>query len=229
MKELSKTTKGVDIRNGRDSTRGFTNGLTNGFTNGNGYRDGRKLKESRSHGKVLAVFVLAMLVLSVVAMLTWQSKSAGAIKIDGSFDDWQGVEKTTKARDLGVPENIDIAEYATAESGKNVAFYAKVYGNLLAGDGRYIVEAPSENPVYVANQRETAIPNANGRDVAYVFVDTDNNPATGFKPSQNFAVGADRAIEILGKNGRIEASRVLTFAGVVQQEWNWHIGESVAA
>ncbi|MEM3567651.1 MAG: hypothetical protein QXS83_03705, partial [Thermoplasmata archaeon] len=80
MNELSKTTKGVDIRNGRGSTRGFTNGLTNGFTNGNGYRDGRKLKESRSHCKVLAVFVLAMLVLSVVAFLTWQSSNAGAIK-----------------------------------------------------------------------------------------------------------------------------------------------------
>ncbi|MEM3396179.1 MAG: NosD domain-containing protein [Thermoplasmata archaeon] len=229
MKELSKTTKGVDIRNGRDNTRGFTNGLTNGFANGNGYRNGRKLRESKSHGKVLVVFVLAMLVLSVVAFLTWQSSNAGVIKIDGSFEDWQGVEKTTKERDFGVPENIDIEEYATAEIGKNVAFYAKVYGNLLAGDGRYIVEAPSENPVYVANQRETAIPNANGRDVAYVFIDTDNNPTTGFKPSVNFAVGADKAIEIVGKNGKIEASRVLTFAGVVQQEWNWHICESVAA
>ncbi|MEM4161242.1 MAG: hypothetical protein QW531_04595, partial [Thermoplasmata archaeon] len=167
MKLESKTTKSLGLRNGRDNTRGFTNGLTNGFTNGNGYRTGRKLKESRSHGKVLAVFVLAMLVLSVVAFLTWQSSNAGAIRIDGSFEDWQGVEKTTKARDLGVPENIDIEEYATAETGKNVAFYAKVYGNLLAGDGRYIVEAPSENPVFVATQRETAIPNANGRDVAY--------------------------------------------------------------
>ncbi|MEM3525732.1 MAG: NosD domain-containing protein, partial [Thermoplasmata archaeon] len=137
--------------------------------------------------------------------------------------------KTTKARDLSVPENIDIAEYATAEAGKNVAFYAKVYGNLLAGDGRYIVEAPSENPVYVANQRETAIPNANGRDVAYVFVDVDNNPGSGFKPSQTFAVGADKAIEIVGKNGKVEVSRVLSFAGVVQQEWTWETGESVAA
>ncbi|MEM3397306.1 MAG: NosD domain-containing protein [Thermoplasmata archaeon] len=229
MKLESKTTKSLGLRNGRDNTRGFTNGLTNGFTNGNGYRNGRKLKESRSHGKILAVFVLAMLVLSVVAVLTWESSNAGAIKIDGSFEDWQSVAKTPKERDFGVPENIDIEEYATAESGKNVAFYAKVYGNLLAGDGRYIIEAPSDNPVYVANQRETAIPNVNGRDVAYVFVDTDNNAATGFKPSPNFAVGADKAIEIVGKNGKIEASRVLTFAGVVQQEWTWVIGESVAA
>ncbi|MEM4160522.1 MAG: NosD domain-containing protein, partial [Thermoplasmata archaeon] len=157
------------------------------------------------------------------------NSTASSIRIDGSFEDWQGVERTTKERNFGVPENIDIEEYATAETGKNVAFYAKVYGNLLAGDGRYIVEAPSENPVYVANQRETAIPNANGRDVAYVFVDTDNNPATGFKPSQNFAVGADKAIEIVGKNGKIEASRVLTFAGVVPPEWTWVIGESVAS
>ncbi|MCX8173447.1 MAG: right-handed parallel beta-helix repeat-containing protein [Thermoplasmata archaeon] len=237
MKLESKTTRSLGLRNKRDKSHGFTNGLTNGFTNGltNGLTNGkqpklgRKIKEKANHGKLLAVFVLAVLVLSVVAVLTWQSSSTDTIKIDGRFDDWQGVEKTSRARDATVPENIDIAEYATAETGRNVAFYAKVYGNLLDGEGRYIVEAPSENPVYVANQRETAIPNANGRDVAYVFVDTDNNPATGFKPSQNFAVGADRAIEIIGKNGKIEASRVLAFAGVVQQEWAWTIGESVAA
>ncbi|MEM4293654.1 MAG: NosD domain-containing protein [Thermoplasmata archaeon] len=78
MKLESKVTKGVGLRNARCNTRGFTNG----FTNGNGYRNGRKLKESRNHGKILAVFVLAMLVLSVVAVLTWQSSSAGVIKIN---------------------------------------------------------------------------------------------------------------------------------------------------
>ncbi|MEM3567324.1 MAG: right-handed parallel beta-helix repeat-containing protein [Thermoplasmata archaeon] len=227
MRLESKTTKSLGLRSSCYHICDFTNRLTNGFANRRHARDCRKLKES--YCKILAVFVLALLGMSVVAFLTWQSSSAGAIKIDGSFEDWQGVEKTTKARDASVPENIDLAEYAIAETGKNMAFYAKVYGNLLTGDGRYILEAPSENPVYVANARETAIPNANGRDVAYVFVDTDNNQETGFKPSQNFAVGADKAIEIVGKNGKIEASRVLTFAGVVQQEWNWHIGESVAA
>ncbi|MEM4308815.1 MAG: NosD domain-containing protein [Thermoplasmata archaeon] len=229
MKLESKTPKSLGLRNGRDNTRGFTNGLTNGFTNGNSHRTGRKLKESRNHDKILAVFVLAMLVLSVVAFLTWQSGNASSIKIDGSFEDWQGVEKTTKGRDVSVPENIDIEEYATADLGKNVAFYAKVHGRFLAGNCSPAGETLSEHNVSFATQRETAIPNVNGRDVAYVFVDTDNNPTTGFKPSVNFAVGADRAIEMVGKNGKIEASRVLSFAGVVQQEWTWNIGDSVPA
>ncbi|MEM4292718.1 MAG: right-handed parallel beta-helix repeat-containing protein [Thermoplasmata archaeon] len=232
MELEGKVTKGVGLRNGRDNNRGFRNGLTNGFTNGHGYsngRNGRKLKESRSHGKVLAIFVFAMLVVSVVAVLTWQSKSAGTIRIDGRFEDWQGVAKCTKPRNDSVPANIDIAEYASADFGRNVAFYAEVHGSFLAGDGSPATETVSEPNVSFATQRETAIPNVNGRDVAYVFVDTDNNPATGFKPSQNFAVGADKAIEIVGKNGKIETSRVLTFAGVVQQEWTWNIGESVDA
>ncbi|MEM4308139.1 MAG: NosD domain-containing protein [Thermoplasmata archaeon] len=229
MRLEGKTTKCLGLGNGKDNTRGFTNGLTNGFTNGNGYRNSRKLKESRSHGKILAVFVLAMLVLSVVAFLTWQSNGASAIIIDGNFKDWQRISKTTKPNAGDVPDNIDIAEYATAETGKNVAFYFKVYGNLLAGDGKYFVEASSGTPVYVSNHIETAIPNANGRDLAYVFIDIDANPSTGFKPSDNFAVGADRALEILGKNGKIEASRVLSFAGVVQHEWAWNIGETVAS
>jgi len=200
-----------------------------GFINGLKYENKHLTrKEEKKYGKFLAIFLLGMILLSVGVILTWQSGNANAIRIDGNFEDWQGVAKTTKPRDLSVPENIDIAEYATAEAGKNMAFYAKVYGKMLEGDGRYIVEA-SSNPVYVAQQRETAIPNANGRDVAYVFIDVDNNPNTGFKPSQNFPVGADKAIEIAGKNGKIEISRVLSFAGVVQQEWTWNIGESVAA
>jgi len=225
---------------------GFTNGLTNGYTNGlTNTPNGRTLRNSsgneKKHGKILAerrglgrgrspilaVAVLCFLVLGVFAVLTYQSQQRNMISIDGNFDDWQGVAKQSKQRLSDVPENIDIAEYASTESGRNVAFYAMVYGNMLYGDGRYIVEAPSENPVYVAENREKAIPNANGRDVAYVFIDIDNNANTGFKPSEKFAVGADRAIEVVGKNGKIEASRVLEFAGTVPYEWNWIVKQSV--
>ncbi|MEM3396733.1 MAG: right-handed parallel beta-helix repeat-containing protein [Thermoplasmata archaeon] len=229
MRLKSRTTKGIDFYSVRKNGSSAKNGFTNGLQGSNWKRSMTMTRNRAKYGKAGIGVLFAVLVFSAVGVLAWQGVSSNVIKIDGSFEDWQGVEKTTRARDLGVPENIDIAEYATAESGKNVAFYAKVYGNLLVGDGRYIVEAPSENPVYVAYQRETAIPNQNGRDVAYVFVDTDNNAATGFKPSVNFAVGADKSIEIVGKNGKIEACRVLTFAGVVQQEWTWVIGESVAA
>ncbi|MCX8173767.1 MAG: right-handed parallel beta-helix repeat-containing protein [Thermoplasmata archaeon] len=229
MKLRSKTTKGMAYQSARGNFQENRHGLTNGFQSGdlNGCRTGTV--KGRSYGKVCIGVLFTVVAVGVAAVLTLQGSSTGPIKIDGMFDDWHGVDKTTKARDTRLPENIHIAEDATVETGKNVAFYAKVYGNLLAGDGRYIVEVPSENPVYVANQRETAIPNANGRDVAYVFVDIDNNPSSGFRPSANFAVGADRAIEVIGKNGKIEASRVLLFAGVVQQEWTWNIGESVAA
>ncbi|MCX8173453.1 MAG: right-handed parallel beta-helix repeat-containing protein [Thermoplasmata archaeon] len=221
MKLASKTTKSLGLRNQRESYSGFTNESLKKQSKNYGSRTGT--------GRFAALFVLVLLVVSAIAVLTCQNRDTDTIRVDGSFEDWRSVEKTTKARDLSVPDNIDIAEYATVETGINVAFYAKVYGCMLSGDPRYIVETPSENPVYVSHQRETAIPNTNGRDVAYVFVDTDNSPATGFKPSPNFAVGADKAIEIVGKNGRIEASRVLSFAGIVQQEWTWTVGESVAA
>jgi hypothetical protein len=183
----------------------------------------------RGWNPILAIAVLCFLVLGVFAVLTYQSQQKNIIAIDGNFDDRQGVAKQSKERLSDVPENIDIAEYASTESGRNVAFYAMVYGNMLYGDGRYIVEVPNENPVYIAEIRENAIPNANGRDVAYVFIDTDNNANTGFKPSDKFAVGADRAIEVVGKNGKIEASRVLEFAGTVPYEWNWVVKQSADA
>ena len=221
-----RTTKGVNIRKAHGTAR--MPGLTNGLTNGLNVRTLRKSSgNEKKHGKILSVAVLCFLVLGVFAVLTYQSQQKNTITIDGNFDDWQGVAKQSKERTTNVPENIDISEYASTESGRNVAFYAKVYGNMLYGDGRYIVEVPNENPVYVAEIRENAIPNANGRDVAYVFIDIDNNANTGFKPSDKFAVGADRAIEVVGKNGKIEASRVLEFAGTVPYEWNWVVKQSV--
>jgi len=230
-----RTTKGIEIRKMQRNARrtGFTNGLTHGYTNGltNGL-SGKGMRahgSEKKHGKILALAVLGFLVLGVFAVLTYQNQQRNTIAIDGNFDDWQGVAKQSKERTTNVPENIDIAEYASTETGKNVAFYAKVFGNMLYGDGRYIVEVPNENPVYVAEIREKAIPNANGRDVAYVFIDTDNNANTGFKPSDKFVVGADKAIEIFGKNGKIEASRVLEFAGTVPYEWNWVVKQSVDA
>ncbi|MEM3444536.1 MAG: right-handed parallel beta-helix repeat-containing protein [Thermoplasmata archaeon] len=47
---------------------------------------GRFLKESTSYCKVLAVFVLALLVLSAVPFLTWQGRSASVIKINASTE-----------------------------------------------------------------------------------------------------------------------------------------------
>ena len=220
-----KVTPGLGMKKeyGKSPRKGLINGLGK-------IENERSAPAKNTKGvKIIAVAVLCFLVLGVFAMLTYQSQQRNTIAIDGNFDDWQGVAKQSKDRMNGVPENIDIAEYASTESGRNVAFYAKVYGNMLYGDGRYIVEVPNENPVYVAEIREKAIPNANGRDVAYVFIDTDNNANTGFKPSEKFAVGADRAIEVLGKNGKIEASRVLEFAGTVPYEWNWVVRQSVDA
>jgi len=220
-----KVTPGLGMKKeyGKSPRKGLINGLGK-------IENERSAPAKNTKGvKIIAVAVLCFLVLGVFAMLTYQSQQRNTIAIDGNFDDWQGVAKQSKDRMNGVPENIDIAEYASTESGRNVAFYAKVYGNMLYGDGRYIVEVPNENPVYVAEIREKAIPNANGRDVAYVFIDTDNNANTGFKPSEKFAVGADKAIEILGKNGKIEASRVLEFAGTVPYEWNWVVRQSVDA
>jgi len=86
MQVNSKTTKGLEYRNVPDYRHGYTNGLTNGFVNGNRQRLARK-KEEKKYGKIFAIFLLGMLVLSVVAILAWQSGNANAIRIDGNFDD----------------------------------------------------------------------------------------------------------------------------------------------
>ncbi|MEM3494058.1 MAG: hypothetical protein QXD15_06855, partial [Thermoplasmata archaeon] len=118
MKLLSRTTAGPVVKHRKEKR--MTEIRPRGYSH-------RNSTEKSKYGIFAVFFVFGFLVLATLVMIAWQTDNGGIIKIDGKFDDWLGVAKTTKERDLSVPENIDIAEYATAEAGKNVAFYAKVY------------------------------------------------------------------------------------------------------
>ncbi|MEM4161086.1 MAG: right-handed parallel beta-helix repeat-containing protein, partial [Thermoplasmata archaeon] len=72
MELKSETTRSIRLRNGRNNNHCFTKGLKNGFAYTNARKTGRKLKESMCHRNIQALFVLAILVLNIGAVHTWQ-------------------------------------------------------------------------------------------------------------------------------------------------------------
>ncbi len=76
------------------------------------------------------------------------------------------------------------------------------YANLTVS----VYIGPSNRPVVL------------GEDVARVFVDADNDTATGFRID---AIGADYLAEVRGKFGEITASTLSWFTGAGQLEWSW--------
>jgi hypothetical protein len=63
-------------------------------------------------------------------------------------------------------------------------------------------------------------PEIKGQDSAYIFIDTDTNPYTGYRLS-NMEVGAEYMIEISGKYGYIFNSSYNIFNGSTSRDWNW--------
>jgi KaiC/GvpD/RAD55 family RecA-like ATPase/photosystem II stability/assembly factor-like uncharacterized protein len=61
-------------------------------------------------------------------------------------------------------------------------------------------------------------PPRTGTDVVRVFVDANRTPWSGYLVD---GMGADALIELEGKNGRLVASRLLSFNGSTQGQWSW--------
>ena len=61
-------------------------------------------------------------------------------------------------------------------------------------------------------------PPTNGYDITRIYVDSDNNSATGYSYS---GLGADHLIEFTGKYGIIKSSSTMEFIGSNQGQWNW--------
>src|SRR5438876_4210926 len=61
-------------------------------------------------------------------------------------------------------------------------------------------------------------PAALGEDVVRIFLDIDNSTFSGYSIG---GIGADRLVEIHGKDGTVTQSAVLTFSGSFPGQWDW--------
>ncbi|MCX8173613.1 MAG: helix-hairpin-helix domain-containing protein [Thermoplasmata archaeon] len=134
-------------------------------------------------GVKVGTFILAsFLILTSVFVLWYATRPTGRIMVDGNIDDWEGIARYTDSIPV-FNQDINLNEYSVYYENDRVYFYARVPGSLYNG----------------AN---------NGYDALVIFVDTDGNPATGYRIEN---LGVDAKIEVAGYGGEIRSASVSRF------------------
>ncbi len=203
-------TNGLGRTNGLTNGLGRTNGLTNGLASGSqsaAFRASSRRGIGRTAGWKLYLIPLvsALLLLLPVFFVPEYQGSPYPIRIDGQFNDWNGVPRLNVTGASGNP-NIAIAQVAIADNIDFLAFYMDVRGVALQGD-------PSPNRI---------------TDAFFAFIDADRSPATGY---QIQGLGADHLIEIDGWGGQVVRATLFEFnESRDRRDWGgWFRGSSVQA
>jgi hypothetical protein len=135
--------------------------------------------------------------------------SPSKIAIDGAFGDWipripildrlnDAYSSRTKDNTSG---DVDISVVKVASSLDTVSFYMSVNGTMLGGSSvpasmvRFVVPGPPAQNV--TNITEHMF----GADFAFVFIDSDHNPSTGY-----YVGGSEISIAVIGKGNSILSS-----------------------
>lgn len=168
---------------------------------------GSRLEEKKEVNRRLFIVPIVVVILVAVSLFTVmlidltktpEETIQGAIVIDGEFEDWEDV--TTYSDDDYIPPfntNIDIIYYRVDDRETELSFYLEVSGRMFAG------EIGGEQYV----------------DTAYIFIDTDLSPLTGYFIN---GIGADYMIEVYGIGGEVIASNYYRYTAMIQ-DWNMWI------
>jgi len=166
------------------------------------------------------------------------------ITIDGAFGDWDGVvpaadddERSPARPDVDITKTMAVNEglklsvalnvKGTVMGGSSVPSNAKVYSLspqpltptvLDEGDG----DTPTENDPRKTTMED--VPKCFGHDTISILIDNDGDPFTGYTvPWADPPAGADRLVEIKGKDGIVAYSQEAVFAGVTQDQYSWKV------
>ncbi|HWM52584.1 MAG TPA: ATPase domain-containing protein, partial [Thermoplasmata archaeon] len=204
------------LTNGLGRTNGLTNGLgrTNGLTNGlggfrsSGFRPAgvRRMMQNAGWKLYLIPLVSAALLLAPLFFVPDYRGPAYPIQIDGQFGDWASQPTEAMGPGATLNPNIDVVRFGVVNNLGPYAFYVQVAGSALAGGG----------------------PSPGTMDTMRIFVDIDASAATGYRID---GLGADRMIEVSGRNGTVLSSTLWEFdSNRNQQDWNgWIKGTATPA
>src|SRR3989441_3635328 len=204
------------LTNGLGRTNGLTNGLgrTNGLTNGlggfhsSGFRPAgvRRMMQNAGWKLYLIPLVSVALLLAPLFLVPEYGGPAYPIRIDGQFGDWASQPTEAMGPGAALNPNIDIVRFGVVNNLGPYAFYVQVAGSALAGGG----------------------PSPGTMDTMRIFVDIDASAATGYRID---GLGADRMIEVSGRNGTVLSSTLWEFdSNRNQQDWNgWIKGTATPA
>ncbi len=140
-------------------------------------------KPERDWYRIIALGVVVVLLISGILPFAVPLPHIDRIqiRIDGAFGDWGEVTGQNDTELLTLNPNIDIIDTKLLSDAFNLYFYYQVRGQAF-GD-------------------------ASG-DTARIFIDTDQNPATGYRI---MGLGADYQIRVFGHAGIVESSSCLAF------------------
>jgi hypothetical protein len=168
----------------------------------------------------------------------YYNQSPSEIIIDGAFGDWQWIENhkdDLNESTISNNPNIDITEYRSIKLNDKLSFYLKVDGTMMKGSR--ILASPlkfSESLINIDNssselqtlsktkQHQTSdLPDLFGHDIAYIFIDTDLDPNTGY--TDDLPVGAELMVKILGLDGEILTREMYEFdsTDLITSEKTW--------
>ncbi len=140
-------------------------------------------KPERDWYRIIAIGVVAVLLISGILpfALPLPHVDRIQIRIDGAFGDWDQVTGQNDSQMLSLNPNVDIIDDKMLSDAFNMYFYIQVRGQAF-GD-------------------------VSG-DTARIFIDTDQDPGTGYGI---MGLGADYQIRVFGHGGLVESSSCLVF------------------
>ncbi len=143
------------------------------------------------------------------------------IRVDGDFSDWADVPTTQEPASPELPGRLDIVSTAAIGDGASAEFLVDTRAGILTGTvplrASPIVSGSSGSaPAPFAPPRRVA-----GTDLLEVYLDTDNNPATGVPA---FGLGAEYLLRVEGVRGVVVASDFFAAEGT----GGWQAADSSA-
>ncbi|MBM4248770.1 MAG: hypothetical protein FJ149_04935 [Euryarchaeota archaeon] len=152
--------------------------------------------------------------------LTYIGAPSRQIVIDGAFSDWDGYpEHPDPAGDVDAP-GMDILGFRTASDGGSLYINLRVDGRIMGGTGvpeRKLRPPPTPG---TGGGGPVVLPPLVGVDSAFVFVDTDGDPATGYAIG-GLPVGAEYMANCTGQYGRVLQKGLHRFTGTGRADWSW--------
>ncbi len=182
--------------NGLTNGMGRTNGMTNGLDSGAGIHRRRLNNSGISPSRISLVLIIAFIIMVPASffLLAYDDPAYSGIRVDGDFTDWD--ESLILGDAHTYPDaNLNIIETSveTNEAG-NLFMYARAGSSWFS----------SQNA-----------------DSLFVFIDSDDNPATGYSVRN---MGAEYAVEVWGWDNAIQGRQFGVFGGNDQHNysaWNW--------
>jgi len=177
-------TNGKEMVNGRGMTNGKEmvngKGRVNGLINGNGFTNGLSLSRIAIGPKrriwqryVILGVAFVVLAMGLYGIVPETEKRVSPITIDGQFQDWEGAELYTD-QDWGPNPDTSITEYGFRIDDGHFSFLVGVQG--------------------------VALRDPSGYDSFYLFIDSDDNPYSGYIVRD---IGADYMVEVFGGAGEV--------------------------